>query len=181
MGKISPPVLIAAALLLPLSGYLIVWGRFPAADDGPGKRRPPALFDEVSVCSLPDSALHRAREAEAAAAARMQRYPFASSDGIRAVQLSAETQRCYELAGRNGDAARLKKQLRTWKQKLDQDYRSRRLRLRLSLQNRNQKEALREVRALQKLLSHRNDSYTSWLDDMERHLAVNRQTATRPE
>jgi hypothetical protein len=48
--------------------------------------------------------------------------------------------------------------------------------LRLALQNAQNNDALTEVAAIKAMISHRSDSYTAWLDKLEREL-----TAVEPE
>jgi hypothetical protein len=133
---------------------------------------PSQLFDDKTECSRPTAALERAREAEEAGFAKTERYSFTPHDGVEAVYLYSEAFQCYQVAGQFDEASRIKKELDVWKRRLENDYRTHRLWLRLALDNRQNSDALREVRALVSLLSHRNDSYTKWLDQLEQKMTT---------
>ncbi|MBN1656258.1 MAG: hypothetical protein JXA30_20985 [Deltaproteobacteria bacterium] len=152
------PVLIAAGawslLALPKTGD----------SNNPRGPRPSELFDEQAECSQPNAAGHRAREAEKAAFARMERYPFAHREGVEAVRLIGEAQRCYLEAKEKAEAIRVKKTLDAWTGILNRDYQIYRLQLRFALEKGREEEARARARELRNLLSHRNDGYTKWLD-----------------
>ena len=132
--------------------------------------QPPALWEEAVACTQPAAAEHRAREAERAALAKMQRYRFEASDGVQALRMLQEAARCYADGGRKREAAQAAKRFEAWKQRLQQDYHGGLLRLRLALQKRDREEVLREVRGLRALLGHRDGDYLSWLGELQRKL-----------
>jgi hypothetical protein len=167
----------AALAALPLLGALLLVGVswLSSGEDGSAAfsladRKPPALWEGRVDCSQPAAAETRAREAEAAALAKMQRYRFEARDGLQALRLLREARQCYAAGGREGEAARVEKKADAWQERLQGDYEGHLLRLRLAQQKKDGGETLREVRALRALLAHRNGEYLSWLTHLERRL-----------
>lgn len=168
--KFSPRFILIALLLLGSSAGLLL-RRSPTDDShDSGEVAASPLFEQPIKCSQSSSSLFRARESERAAFAKMERYPFDHQDGIEAVRLLSEARDCYQTAGEIVQETRVQKALNTWMRRLEQDYRSHRLRLRLALAAARYDKAKRTLRILQNLLSHRDDSYTEWLDHVEREL-----------
>ncbi len=167
---INRQFIFAVFPLLCASAWLLL-NRSPADDSSdPGNVVASPLFNPPIECTQPRLALHRAGEAERAAFAKMERYPYVYQDGVEAVRLMSESRNCYQAAGDSSQAARVQKALDTWTRRLEQDYRSLRLRLRLALADVQSDEARRIVRILRDLLSHRDDSYTQWLVRVEQRL-----------
>ncbi len=172
-GKVSWPVLIAAFVGLPLAGWLLLSepeAELPMDAGAP----PPALFDEPGDCrESGQSALHRAREAAEAASHTSERYPFDAQDGVEAVRHYGVAQACYEAAAKRADAARIGRERQALVQRIDEDYRTHRLRLERALKFQRWDDALREARALDSLTAHRQgDPYVSWLVLLERRLQL---------
>ncbi len=166
---------IAVALLLGLALAGTLWmseGSSPSTAP-PVQHEPPPLFGDAVACAQNEETLLHARELEQVALAKMERYPFASRDGMKAVRLSAEAQDCYRAAGYANQATRLGRLVGRWRQRLNNDYLGHRLRLKLALQNARVNDALHEVRALRALLSHTQGDhpYSAWLGRLERALA----------
>jgi hypothetical protein len=132
--------------------------------------KPPELFDGIVPCSRPHNPSNRAAEATEAGLAKMERYPFEARDGVAAVRLLLEAKECHAAAYAGTRAFPVRERLESWIQRIRRDYRSRRLRLRLALQNDDRRTALREVRSLRKLLAHRDGDYPAWLAGLERRL-----------
>ena len=167
-----------ALVVLPVAAAFFFAGVtfLPAAGDGgavysPAGGQPPELWLQTVACTRPSSAEHRAREAEAAAQAKMQRYRFEAGDGMQALRLLGEAARCYAAGGQKREAARAQKRFEAWKERLQRDYDGSLLRLRLALQNEDGEEVLREVRGLKALLGQRDGDYLDWLGELERKLA----------
>ncbi len=167
----------AALAALPVAAAFFFIGAtfLPAGgDDGavfsPAGQQPPALWQEDIACTRPSAAEYRAREAEAAALAKMQRFRFEPGDGMQALRQLREAARCYAVGGKKREAARAEKRFEAWKERLQRDYDGSLLRLRLALQKKDREEVLREVRALKALLGQRPGEYLAWLGELERKL-----------
>jgi hypothetical protein len=183
--KVASPINILAFIAIPLVGWLLLSDPEAALPTGP-EGAPPDLFDEVTEC--PDQgqqqALHRAIESAEAASHRSERYPFAAQDGVRAVQLYATAEVCYRSAGRETDATRIARDQAAMKQRIDEDYRTHRLRLERAMEFQRWSEALVESKHLNSLLEHRRDEpYGAWMELLERRLQlmVDQELAARPD
>ncbi|HTE51121.1 MAG TPA: FHA domain-containing protein [Kofleriaceae bacterium] len=142
--------------------------------------QPPALFASGQpACPEADPAAAgpRAREAAEAARAKSERYPFAAQDGIRAVELYSLASRCFGAAGRDGDAERAGRDRAALVARIDEDYRTHRLKLERALEYGRTRQALLETRELLALVSHLDHPYTAWLRSVERRISLK----TRPQ
>lgn len=166
------PLLLLAPVLLLAAGMAIT----PKLDT---RVEPDSEVDAPSIAlpqvrcteSEPARAEHRARVTEQAGRARAQRFPFATRDGVEALDLLVESAACYRAAGRDGDADRLQDAAATWFARLDDEYASARLRLRVALDQERHGDALSAARHLQALLSPRPASpYSEWLAGLSRRL-----------
>ncbi len=170
---VSSPVMVLMFVLIPLVGWLVLSDPEASLPTGP-EGAPPELFDAVTEC--PDSgsaALHHAQEAAEAASHRAERYPFAAQDGVQAVQLYATAELCYAAAGQRGDSARIRREKEALQQRLEEDYRTHRLRLERGLELERWDEALIEAKNLNDLLAHRQDTeYGQWMELLERRLQL---------
>jgi len=167
---ISPRFILIASLLLGSGAWLLL-NRSPTDNSHDTEEVAASpLFEQPIKCSQSSPSLFRARESERAAFAKMERYPFDHQDGVEAVRLLSEARDCYQTVGEIVQVTRVQQALDSWTRRLEQDYRSHRLRLRLALANARYDKARRTLRILQNLLSHRDDNYTKWLDHVEREL-----------
>jgi hypothetical protein len=136
---------------------------------------PPSLFGDLpNSCPVSDAerALVRAESVREQAEARIVRYPFDSQDGVEAVRLYTIAQQCYELAGQNNEAAVVAKERDRIRSQIEEDYQVHLLRLSQVLRQGQLDDALRETRALQKLLEHREGPYRDWLIRLQRHIEI---------
>lgn len=172
-GGVSWPVIIAAFIGLPLAGWLLLSDPVTEVPLEAGVP-PPELFAAEASCDQGgSSALHLAREAAEAASHRSERYPFDAQDGVAAVKLWGEAGACYDAAGRADDARRVERERRAMAQRLEEDYRTHRLRLERALEKERWDDALRESRALLSLTDHlQGDAYVTWLTLLERRLQL---------
>ncbi len=166
---INRQFIFAVFPLLCASAWLLL-NRSPADDSSdPGNVVASPLFNPPIECTQPRLALHRAGEAERAAFAKMERYPYVYQDGVAAVGLISEARDCYQTEEKTAHVTRVQKTLDTWRRRLERDYRNHRLQLRLALSDAQYEKARRTARILRSLLSHRDDSYTIWLGRVERN------------
>jgi len=129
---------------------------------------PPGLFDgqesERCVETQADSALKRAQRDERAAQAKVERSAFVAQDGISAAALLQRAHACYEVAGDSEGATRMRGELSRQTERLNEQYATLRLRLRVALEGDRYGEALEAVRDLEGLLASQADSaYRHWL------------------
>ncbi len=170
---VSSPIMVLMFVMIPLAGWLLLSDPEASLPTGP-EGAPPVLFDEITAC--PDSggeAFHRAQESAEAASHRAERYPFEAQDGVQAVQLYTTAELCYTAAGREADAARIRREKEALTQRLEEDYRTHRLRLERGLELERWDDALIEAKNLNDLLEHRGDTeYGQWMVLLERRLQL---------
>lgn len=170
----TSPLTAVAALGMVGAAFWLFSG--PAEPDLPAiaEVRPPALFAAPpSACpEAGPAAVSRAAEAAEAARAKGERYPFAAQDGVRAVELYGLAARCFAAGGRDGDAESATRERKLLAARLDEDYRTHRLKLERAIQGGRTRQALVESRELLSLVAHLEHPYTTWLRDVERHLSL---------
>lgn len=171
--KTSLTTILLSAALLAFAGWLFL---SPEDDGLPGMTSvaPPPLFAAPPTCPEKDpaNAGGRAHEAADAALAKSQRYPFAAQDGVGAVELYALAAACYTVAGRDGDADLVRQAGASLEERIQEDYRTHRLKLERAIQYKRTRQALIETQKLLDLVKHLNHPYTTWLRNMERHLLL---------
>ena len=171
--KTSLTTVLLSAALLAFAGWLFL---SPEDDGLPGMTSvaPPPLFAAPPSCPEkdPPSAGGRAREAADAALAKSQRYPFAAQDGVGAVELYAMAAACFTVAGKDGDADQVRQAGAILEERIQEDYRTHRLKLERAIQYKRTRQALIETQKLLDLVRHLNHPYTTWLRNMERHLLL---------
>jgi hypothetical protein len=135
---------------------------------------PLVLFDTEYPCPQTGAgALHRADANSEAALAKSERYPFDATDGVESVRLYREAQSCYATSGVGDAAGEMQREADFMQRRIEEDYRTHRLRLERTLEMGRNEDALLEVRALELLTSHRaGHPYVQWLDMMDRQLQV---------
>jgi hypothetical protein len=175
-SQVSLPTVLLSVALLGVAAWLFLR---PADDRLPGMTSapPPPLFSDKAACPVERAAsLPRAKEAADAASARRDRYAFDAQDGIQAVELYAVAAACFSAAGQDAEAERARTSGQQLLDRIQEDYRTRRLGLQRALEYRRTRQALVETRGLLALVSHLDDPYTAWLRSLERHLRLKTET-----
>ncbi len=174
--KVSTPVALAALVGIGLVGWMLLsdnGGELPET-----AATAPPLFGALPTCgSDGPAALHGAREAAEAAAAKSERYVFSAQDGVTAVSLYGRAQVCFGQAGAAAAARRMSTEREAMTRRIDEDYKTHRLRLERSLHHARFPEALVEAHALRALTRHLEGPYVDWLMLLERRLQMLVDTA----
>jgi hypothetical protein len=166
------------ALLLAL-GYVACGPRKPAERDL-GRFSVPDLRMPATECSAPRSgAIRRAEEAALAAAAKVSRYPYAPNEGLAALALLVEAERCHALAADPIAAAAARARAAGWHSKLASDFRDHLVRYRIALAADRRAQARSEVAFLLALLAHESPEFTSALRNEQRELEENAKEKDR--
>ena len=172
-NKVSLSTVLVSASLIAFAGWLFLT---PADDGLPGMTSvaPPPLFAAPPSCPDKDgaSAGSRAQEASDAALAKSQRYPFAAQDGVGAVELYGVAAACFTVSGKDSDADRARQTGAALEERIQEDYRTHRLKLERAIQYKRTRQALIETQKLLDLVRHLDHPYTTWLRNMERHLLL---------
>lgn len=176
---VSAPVLIAFFVIVPLVGWMLLSDPDTGIDATPAAP-PPQLFAEEIPCSTTGgTARHHADRDAEAAIAKAERYPFAAQDGVQAVRLYRRAAACYRAVGASNEATLMQREGEVMERRIDEDYRTHRLRLERALQQGRLEDALIETRALIELLRHREgDAYLAWLNQLARQLQLAIDSAT---
>ena len=171
--QVSPPVLIAAVVALPLIGWLL-FSEDDAGIDATPTAPPPAVFEAEANCpSSGGNTRHRADLEAEAAIAKSERYPFNSQDGVQAVNRYRRAEACYRDLGLTEQAEAMAHEGERMERRIEEDYQTHRLRLERALEQGRLADALLETRALRQLLQHKPiDPYVRWLEQLERQLRL---------
>lgn len=177
--KVSAPVLIAFFVIVPFVGWMLLSDPDTGIDMTPAAP-PPTVFEEEVACPTSGgTARHRADQDAEAAIAKSERYPFSSQDGVQAVSLYQRAEACYRAVGGQREASQMQREGQLMQRRIEEDYRTHRLRLERSLEQGRLPDALLETRALIELLRHREgDPYLTWLRQLERQLQLAMDAAT---
>ena len=92
---------------------------------------------------------------------------------MQAVHLFRRSRVCYRAAGATREAEIMENEGAAMEARLDEDYRTHRLRLERALRQERMPDALFETRALIELIRHREgDGYLAWLRQLGRQLQL---------
>lgn len=119
-----------------------------------------------------EQALALAREKEASANAKRQRWKFHTRDGVEAVVLYESVAACYTAAGAGQEAAQASMLAQAMRAGVLQEFQVYRVRLERALQRDDAKVALAQIKFLREMLFTRDidDEYVRWLTIMQRKL-----------
>ena len=171
--QVSPLVMVGA--IVAVLAVLWLLSGDPSAGLETESPEPYVLFTVLPAC--PDTgavAQHRADEDAEAALAKSERYPFDPSDGVESVRLYRTAQACYAVLGMAPAAAEMQREGDYMQHRIEEDYRTHRLRLERALEHENFDDAVLETRALIALVGEAdpNDAYVQWLGRLERQLEL---------
>jgi len=171
---VNPLLLVATIVIVPVAGWVLLRPKGQDIITEQPAAAAPELFASQAQCPAQgDAAKRRADAASQAADARGQRYPFDAQDGIRAVQQYQVAYACYQTAGELSEAARMQREGGALQRRIEEDYRTHRLRLDRAIEQEQVLDALYETQALLALLKHKQgDQYRAWLETLERRLQL---------
>jgi hypothetical protein len=165
-------VLLALAAVALMGTGAVVVGAEAATDSLASEPEPPPLF-QPATCPDTDAALARQHAAKAIEAARAMaaRAPFDRGDGRRALVLFDQASACLRVTQDATEAAKVTAELNSWRQQMEEELSTLRLRLHVALDHRKPGDALGAVRALEALVPEAPPSaYRSYLGDLRRDL-----------
>jgi hypothetical protein len=168
----SSIVVLAATVALLASGAALLRWAVPASSTA-REAEPPALAASAAQCGElnRDGANGRATQLLAEARAKEQRAPFDRTDGVEALGLLGEAKACFDTAGMTTEALATEQERASWQQRMDDEYASLRLRLRVALDQKQSGDALAALRGLEALLAAQPRSpYRAWLSGIRRDL-----------
>jgi hypothetical protein len=174
-AKTSPfgPVFWIGLAALGGAAVWCFWTETPQALDVLQRVPAPKLFEAQPKCiGQGELAAQRAQQAETAAAAKSDRYPFDSQDGIHAVEMYRLASVCYRAAAQPARAVQTDREAKTIRRRIEEDYRTHQLRLERALEQDRVADALLETRSLIALVRHQEGPFLTWLTELERTLAL---------
>jgi hypothetical protein len=117
-------------------------------------------------------AARKALSLERAAEAKRERYRYSTHDGIDAGRLFAQASKCYAQAGDQLGLARVEAAGKAWRERVMDEFKAARLRLRTAIQNNQLEAALASVVSMQRMLQGETVPYLAWLSTKERQLKM---------
>ena len=172
--KPNPVILGAAVVGVALLGYIMLGGDGGAGVSKP-RGEPPQLFDSVErQCQAGDAerSLAQANEFARQAAAKAERMPFRTQDGVEAVGLFANASACFRVAQQNERAQREMTSATQLKDRIEREFLNHRFRLERAIEQERSQDAVVEVRLMLNFLEHRPGEYVTGLRNLERRLAL---------
>lgn len=170
--KSTTTVLFALAALASIAVGALAIGGEASADGRTSEPEPPPLL-QPATCPDTDPVLAGQHAAGAIEAARATaaRAPFDRGDGRRALELFDQASACLRVAGDATQAAKVTAEFTSWRQQVEEELSTLRLRLRVALDHRKPEDALETVRALEALVPETPPSaYRGYLADLRRDL-----------
>lgn len=168
VGAALPLRLAAALTVLGGASFAILPETTPAVFAFP---KPPPLPLAAPGCGTSvEQAPARAGVAELAAASKMARYPFNPEEGVEAARLLSVALACARASRDEPTIERLQDIGGRWADRLEADYRSLQVQVRVALDRDAPAVALGAVRGLRRFLARSTGAYVSWLEREERRL-----------
>lgn len=153
-----------------LSVTVLLASAAPNDDPATAIAPPPLPRVEAPCGAVGDAAGEHARRTEAAALARIARYPFAPADGLAADRLLDEAKHCYASSGDAAGQQRVATRAKLWRARLERDYRDHLIRYRRALAAARPELALHDIAFLLELLSRHDDPFLAQLRQAQREI-----------
>lgn len=172
--KTSVMTYILAAIAVPISLYVIL---SDSGDTGTGAPPTefPKLFDPpVTACpqQAPEQAAAFAADKMELATARRERRAFHVQDGVAAVPLFEEAAACFKTGGDPEGAKEAEDAATDLRAKVEEDYRTHRVRLEHAMSVKDWRTAQKEVRVLLDFTEGKQGEYVTWLSTVDRRLQL---------
>jgi hypothetical protein len=176
----SPRLRGATLAVIAVLALIVVARQAPAPSERARKLPLPPLPQIEATCGIAgDRARVEAHTAETAALGAIERYPFDPRAGLYALSRLRQAERCFLDTGDAGSAARVSDRARSWRARIEGDYRDHGTRYRLALASGRTPQALVELDFLIGLLAQHGRALADHLQ-RERD-ALNAQSAASKE
>ena len=170
----SKVTLLAMMIMLP-AAYMLFFDE----EDTSGQARqttktPPELWaSPITQCPHQGAqALAFARERMAVADAKRERRPFHVQDGVQAVPVYETAGACFRAGGDGGSAKLAEDAAQFLRREMNDDFRTRRVRLEHSLNTQDYLSAQKEVRVLLQFVEGKQHEWVTWLQNLDRQLKL---------
>lgn len=167
---------LLGVLLVPMFGYLY-WQKTTARPKA-AAGAPSLWAGRGGACPVQeaDRAELLAYEKQRAADGKRERHPFYANEGVEAVLGYEAAAACFSIAGQSAAAERMTQLADELRADIDQDYRSRQLRLEYSLATRDHTTSRHELRVLRTLTAGMSGRYVEWLATLARKLEAEKES-----
>ncbi len=172
--KTSPLTYILAAIAIPISLYVILSDNGDAGSGAPPKEFPKLFDAPMTTCPQqnPEQAAAFAADKLELADARRERRAFHVQDGVAAVPLFEEAAACFKAGGDPQSAKDAEQAAVDLRAKVEEDYRTHRVRLEHAMAVKDWPTAQKEVRVLLDFTEGKQGDYVSWLSTVDRRLQL---------
>jgi len=169
-SKIS---IIALFLMLP-AAYILFFEDDPIETTKVTTKQPPELWPlPITQCPHQQAqALAFARERMAVADAKRERRPFHVQDGVQAVPVYETAAACFRAGGDGASAKLADDSAQFLRREMNDDFRTRRVRLEHALKIQDYVSAQKEVRVLLQFVEGKQHEWVTWLQNLDRQLKV---------
>lgn len=165
--------IIAMFVMLP-AVYMLFFADEETATTKQTSKPPPDLWNPpITQCPhQQQQALAFARERMAVADAKRERRPFHVQDGVQAVPVYETAAACFR-AGGDGASAKLAEDAAQFlRREMNDDFRTRRVRLEHALNTQDYVSAQKEVRVLLQFVEGKQHEWVTWLQNLDRQLKL---------
>jgi hypothetical protein len=168
----SPLTLITLLIMLPAAAYMFLVEDDTANTAPKAPRDVPELWEApITTCSYKDEqALAFAQERIAVADAKRERRPFHVQDGVQAVPIYESAAACFRQGGDQASGQLADDAAKFLRVDMNDDFRTRRVRLEHALHIEDYVSAQKEVRVLLQFTEGKSGKYVEWLSNLDRRL-----------
>jgi hypothetical protein len=172
--KGSSKLSILAMLIMVPAAYFLFFADETTGEAKPTSRPPPELWNPpVSQCPYAGAqAAAFARERMAVADAKRERRPFHVQDGVQAVPVYETAGACFRAGGDGGSAKLAEDAAQFLRREMNDDFRTRRVRLEHALNTKDFVTAQKEVRVLLQFVEGKQHDWVTWLQNLDRQLKL---------
>lgn len=165
--------LLAMLVMLPAVYMLFFADEEPTGTRATTKPPPDLWNPPITTCPhQQQQALAFARERMAVADAKRERRPFHVQDGVQAVPVYETAAACFR-AGGDGASAKLAEDAAQFlRREMNDDFRTRRVRLEHALSTQDYVSAQKEVRVLLQFVEGKQHEWVTWLQNLDRQLKL---------
>lgn len=170
--RTSPLTVISMLIMIPAAIYIFF---VDDPSDIPSKNVPRKLPElwaaPITECTFsgPQAAAF-ARERITVADAKRERRPFHVQDGVSAVAVYETAASCFRAGGDAASAALADESAKFLRREMNDDFRSRHVRLEHALDVQDYPQAQKEVRLLLQFTEGKSGEYVTWLTNLDRKL-----------
>lgn len=179
--KGSSPIAIIALLVMAPAAYFLLVDEPTSAASRMAKAPPPELWGPPQgACQYQGTqALAYGRERMAVADAKRERRPFHVQDGVQAVPVYETAAACFRAGGDAAAGKLADDSAQFLRREMNEDFRTRRVRLDHALTIEDDRAAQKEVRVLLQFVEGKQGDWVTWLQNRDRELK--RKLGTAPK